>query len=66
MSRNSYFCAIRGPVLLITLGVLMWMDHFGNWSFGRTWPVLLVVLGLMILLDRAFGGPADTTQGGAS
>ncbi len=71
MSENtSYVRAIRGPVLLITLGVLMLFDHFGNFSFWRTWPALLVVLGIMVLLERTAGnisGDARNnpwTQGG--
>ncbi len=46
-------CAVRGPVLLITLGVLLSIDHFGSVSFGRTWPVLLIVFGLFKLLERS-------------
>jgi hypothetical protein len=45
--------AIRGPIVLITLGVLFAIDHFGSFSFGRTWPVLIIVIGLMKLIERA-------------
>ena len=48
-----FLCAIRGPVLLITLGVLLAIDHFGTVSFGRTWPVLLIVFGLFKLAERS-------------
>jgi len=43
--------AIRGPVLLVTLGTLFMIDHSGGISFGRTWPVLLIVLGILWLGD---------------
>jgi Domain of unknown function (DUF5668) len=46
-------CAIRGPVLLITLGTLLSIDHFGNVSFARTWPVLLIVFGIFKLAERS-------------
>lgn len=46
-------CAVRGPVLLITLGVLLSMDHLGNISFGRTWPILLIVFGIFKLMERS-------------
>jgi hypothetical protein len=49
----AFLCAIRGPVMLITLGVLLSIDHFGNVSFGRTWPVMLIVFGLFKLLERS-------------
>jgi hypothetical protein len=46
-------CAIRGPVMLITLGVLLSIDHFGTVSFARTWPVLLIVFGIFKLAERS-------------
>jgi len=49
----GFLCAIRGPVLLITLGVLLSIDHFGPVSFARTWPVLLIVFGLFKLAERS-------------
>jgi len=47
----SLMRAIRGPVMLVTLGTLFLIDHSGGVSFGRTWPVLLIVLGLLWLGD---------------
>lgn len=44
--------AVRGPVLLITLGVLFTADYFADWPFHRTWPVLLIVFGILKLLER--------------
>ena len=29
------------------------IDHFGTMSFGRTWPVLLIVFGLFKLAERS-------------
>jgi hypothetical protein len=49
----GFLCAVRGPVMLITLGVLLSIDHFGSVSFARTWPVLLIVFGLFKLLERS-------------
>ena len=44
--------AIRGPIMLITLGVLLSVDHFGPYSFWRTWPILLILFGLFKLFER--------------
>ena len=52
-NNNALLCAVRGPVLLITLGVLLTVDHFGPFGFGRTWPALLIVFGLFKLFERA-------------
>lgn len=49
----GFLCAIRGPVMLITLGVLLSIDHFGTVSFARTWPVLLIVFGIFKLMERS-------------
>ena len=54
-----YIRSVRGPVLLILLGALMLMDHLGNYSFWRTWPALLVALGIMALLERLTPGPSQ-------
>jgi hypothetical protein len=45
--------AVRGPLLMITLGVLLAVDHLGPFPFWRTWPVLIIVFGLLKLLERA-------------
>jgi hypothetical protein len=38
--------------MLITLGILLAIDHFGDFSFGRTWPLLVIVFGILKLLER--------------
>ena len=50
---SAYVRAIRGPVLLIVLGFLMLADHRSDFSFWRTWPILLVTAGLLVLAERA-------------
>jgi len=50
--------AIRGPLLLITLGLLFTADYFYGYPFHRTWPVLLIIFGLLKLLERVGAGPA--------
>jgi len=47
-------CTIRGfigPAIVITLGVLLLLNEVrgGSLYFGNTWPVLLVVIGLIHL-----------------
>jgi len=47
-------CAIRGltgPAIVITIGVLFLLDrvHGRFLLFGNTWPVLLLVIGLLQL-----------------
>lgn len=42
--------AITGPVVLITVGVLFTIDRFSTFGFGQTWPILLIVIGLLKLI----------------
>ena len=47
-------CTIRGlvgPAVVITLGVLWLLNevHGGGFYFGSTWPLLLIVIGLVHL-----------------
>ncbi len=55
MDRTELACAVRGPIILITIGTLFAVDHFTPYGFARTWPVLLIVIGLLTLVTR--GGP---------
>lgn len=53
----SIIQAARGPILLITVGLLMVIDYNTPFSFGRTWPALIIVFGILKLLER-MAGPA--------
>lgn len=57
MNATNFFCAIRGPVMLITVGSLFALDHMGMFSFGRTWPLLIIMFGVMKLLERVVATP---------
>ena len=51
---NCQSCTIRGyvgPAVVITLGVLLLLNEMqgGRFYFGSTWPVILVVIGLLHL-----------------
>jgi hypothetical protein len=52
--NNSYSVirAIRGPITLITVGVLFALQNFKGIGFDKTWPVLLIVFGLLSLMQR--------------
>jgi Domain of unknown function (DUF5668) len=36
-----------GPAILVTLGVLLLLGQFTRWDFGDTWPILLIVIGVV-------------------
>jgi hypothetical protein len=48
--QSAYLCrAVTGPIILITIGVLFAFDRFTDFRFSQTWPVLLIVVGLLRL-----------------
>ena len=56
--NGNIMCAVRGPILMITLGVLLAIDQMGTLSFSRTWPVLLIEFGLFKLAERGISRQA--------
>jgi cell shape-determining protein MreD len=43
---------LMGPAILITIGVLFLIQQFSNrFSFGELWPVILIVIGAVKLLE---------------
>ncbi len=47
-----YAQAVRGPILLITIGVLFAMHQAGVLQFSRTWPLIIIVIGVLKLIER--------------
>jgi len=58
VSLYSLVRATRGPIVLIVLGVLFWLEQSEQISFGRTWPVLIILIGVMKLTERLLTPPA--------
>jgi hypothetical protein len=58
MNGSNLFSAIRGPVMLIVIGSLFALDHMGSVGFDRTWPLLIIVFGVLKLLERT-GAPTQ-------
>jgi Domain of unknown function (DUF5668) len=42
---------VMAPAMLVTLGVLFLLDSVSRVSFGRTWPAILLVIGVVKLLQ---------------
>ena len=48
-ANPGFVAALRGPVIMITIGVLFLLDKFTAFQFGQTWPVIMIVLGALAL-----------------
>lgn len=63
--------AVRGPLVLILLGVLLAIDQAGGPTLGRTWPALIILYGLLRLVESLFsqagtpGSPVLNQRGGS-
>jgi hypothetical protein len=45
---------LMGPVILIALGVLFLLHELvPGWGLGKTWPVILVLVGVLRLVDMS-------------
>jgi hypothetical protein len=68
-TNYSLVQAVRGPIMLISLGSLVAMDYFGVYGFARTWPVLIIIFGVLKLLEKTLARPmpqADNRPPGGS
>ena len=43
--------SLMGPALVVTVGVMGLLHEFTRFGFGETWPLLLIVLGLLKFLQ---------------
>ena len=48
-------CRLRGlmgPTVLVTLGILFLLDNLNAMEFHRSFPILLIVIGVVMVLQR--------------
>ena len=51
-----------GPVVLVTIGLLSLIEDMGGPRWHRTWPILLLAIGITKLLERQVPPPAPPTM----
>ena len=44
---------LRGPAFLLLIGVMALLQEWGDFGFSRSWPLLLILAGVMSLAERA-------------
>lgn len=63
-ASSNLIQAVRGPIMLIALGTLVALDYFAGYGFSRTWPLLIILFGVLKLLERVFVPPPPSNPGG--
>lgn len=53
MNQYLLIRRLRGPVILVTFGVTALLDQYNVLGFGRSWPLYLIVIGILQLAERA-------------
>jgi hypothetical protein len=64
VQASTLLQAIRGPIMLIALGALVEIDYAGVYGFWRTWPILIILFGLLKLLEHSGAKPPQSYPGG--
>jgi len=57
--EHSLLDAIRGPIMLVVLGILMAADQMDRYGIDRTWPALLILFGLLKVASYMGGGTRE-------
>lgn len=55
---------LRGPLIMITIGVLFLLDNMTPLHFGKTWPIILIVAGALALGGSRRGPAPPPPPGG--
>jgi uncharacterized membrane protein len=50
--RAAFVQAVRGPILLSLIGVLFAMHQAGVLHFSQTWPLIIIAIGVLKLIER--------------
>jgi hypothetical protein len=59
--RPAQRLGLTGPILLIALGIMFLVGQFvPEWGVGKTWPVILIIVGLARLIESSWGGRSTT------
>ncbi len=64
MSNGRY--SLMGPAMLITVGTIFLVHEWRpDLHIGRLWPVILIVIGIIRILESTGSGSGPSNTGGA-
>ena len=53
MNRYILIRRLRGPAVLLLIGVMALLSQANILGWGQSWPLILILLGLLLLAERA-------------
>jgi|SRR5579863_8686035 len=59
MNRYILIRRLRGPAVLLLIGVMALLSQADILGWGQSWPLILILLGLLLLAERAALATAD-------
>jgi hypothetical protein len=62
MNQYLFLRRMRGPIILLTFGITAILDEYAGISYGHSWPLYIIVWGLLKLAENAIlaqNPPAD-------
>lgn len=57
--RLRLFNALRGSVWVVLVGLMFLLSSFNILSWGSSWPLFIIVAGVMILVEKTFAAPVS-------
>ena len=59
--RMRFMVALRGSFWIILVGVLFLLDTFHILSWGHSWPLFIISVGVLLVVERAAFNSASAT-----
>jgi hypothetical protein len=53
MNQYLFLRRMRGPIILLTFGITAILDEYTGIGYSRSWPLYLIVWGLLKLAENA-------------
>lgn len=53
MNQYLFLRRMRGPIILLTFGVTAILDEYAGISYAHSWPLYIIVWGLLKLAENA-------------
>ena len=53
MNRYIMIRRLRGPAVLLLIGVMALLSQANILGWGQSWPLILILIGLLLLAERA-------------